>query len=511
MSRRAQLLLIPLLGLLPFAGCGSSEPAAFRVREDVGKLMKGTKSGGKARAKVEETIERFYGSPSELRVWERLPIDFGGYRGRVVVPEEPDYNTKSAVTIAWDAGDVGEEAPTIAAGTRAIYRPLAPAAAPAESEEETTTEEGNEVVSEPVAAPEPVEMTVAGYDHEKGLLVFEQAFPSPPAAGAEILVDPGAKLVYGKHLYLEHCMHCHGVTGDGNGPTARYLNPRPRDYRNGVFKFTSTGTPYKAHRHDLALVVRNGIPGTYMPSFLLLEDDEMDAIVEYVRWLACRGEQEKFLADNLLGSFSQEAYDAADKEGKQALVEEFEAYLASDDEFDSWTAIFKESVDDQLVKKWNDAQAEAAVIVPDVPRVESTPESVARGRALYVGGKAKCVNCHGPGGKGDGQQTRDFQLVKGTTKTHPEPGLYDDWGNQIQPRNLTLGLYRGGRRPIDVFRRIKAGIKGTPMPAAAISDAEIWDLVNYVMSLPYETPAASAPNDAAATAAKPTAAGDTES
>ena len=34
-------------------------------------------------------------------------------------------------------------------------------------------------------------------------------------------------------LYREHCGHCHGVTGDGLGPTAAFLNPYPRDYRPG--------------------------------------------------------------------------------------------------------------------------------------------------------------------------------------------------------------------------------------------------------------------------------------
>src|SRR5579871_3796418 len=52
--------------------------------------------------------------------------------------------------------------------------------------------------------------------------------------------QPGWKLQEGRNLYMRHCLHCHGVSGDGDGPTAQYLNPRPRDYRQGVFKFTST-------------------------------------------------------------------------------------------------------------------------------------------------------------------------------------------------------------------------------------------------------------------------------
>ena len=44
----------------------------------------------------------------------------------------------------------------------------------------------------------------------------------------------------GYALYRMHCLHCHGVSGAGDGPTAPFLYPRPRDYRKGLFKFTST-------------------------------------------------------------------------------------------------------------------------------------------------------------------------------------------------------------------------------------------------------------------------------
>lgn len=63
------------------------------------------------------------------------------------------------------------------------------------------------------------------------------------------------------------------------------------------------------------------------------------------------------------------------------------------------------------------------------------------------------------------------------------------------PRNLRKGVYRGGRRRLDVYCRISAGIAGTPMPgvcAAApgaqgtLTDEEIWNIVDYVLNLPYE-------------------------
>jgi hypothetical protein len=63
------------------------------------------------------------------------------------------------------------------------------------------------------------------------------------------------------------------------------------------------------------------------------------------------------------------------------------------------------------------------------------------------------------------------------------------------PRNLRQGIYRGGRAPVDIFYRIYAGINGAPMPAVGpaspgaqgtLTPGEIWNLVDYVKSLPYQ-------------------------
>src|SRR5690606_27327781 len=43
------------------------------------------------------------------------------------------------------------------------------------------------------------------------------------AAGPVRMDQTGAQ----KGLFREHCAHCHGVTGDGMGPTAVFLKPYP--------------------------------------------------------------------------------------------------------------------------------------------------------------------------------------------------------------------------------------------------------------------------------------------
>ena len=64
----------------------------------------------------------------------------------------------------------------------------------------------------------------------------------------------------------------------------------------------------------------------------------------------------------------------------------------------------------------------------------------------------------------------------------------DDWGQPLRPANLNRGVYKGGRRPIDLYWRIAKGINGAKMPAhyPTIEPERIWDLVNFVLELPYE-------------------------
>ena len=109
----------------------------------------------------------------------------------------------------------------------------------------------------------------------------------------ELQLDP-AILKQGSRLYRNLCLYCHGIVGDGNGPTGQFLNPKPRDFRQGWFKFRSTvrvsrssGKPETAFpvtpsRADLLKTIRHGIPTASMPSFQLLNEADLNALVSYV-------------------------------------------------------------------------------------------------------------------------------------------------------------------------------------------------------------------------------------
>lgn len=282
-------------------------------------------------------------------------------------------------------------------------------------------------------------------------------------------------------LYREHCAHCHGVTGDGMGPTASFLNPYPRDYRRGTFKFKSTEPNAKPTHADLKLVLLNGIAGTSMPSFKLLPENEVESLIHYVRYLAVRGEVERKIYDLYATGDLDVAGRLVDPENLDTL----QPLLLGED-----------AVVPSVLASWEAAEGK---VVPVPGRPEMTTAELAasreRGRSLFLGAAANCASCHGIAALGDGQTniydnwTTDFIENDGKPKLISEYvalGMLEP--RKIKPRNLRQGVYRGGRRPVDIFWRIRNGIEGTPMPAAkALTDEQVWDLVNYVQSMPFES------------------------
>jgi len=246
----------------------------------------------------------------------------------------------------------------------------------------------------------------------------------------------------GMQVYMHRCQQCHGVSGDGAGPAAKYLYPAPRDYRRGMFKFTSTAYGSKPRRDDLLRTLQRGIPGTSMPSFARLSKSDLSAVVDYVLVLTHRGELETLLV--LEADPDEPAFDPE-------IVEEF--------------------IDD-IKLQWN--QAEYSIVSPLTPQPEFTAEDIEVGKELFV--KIDCVKCHGLDGRGQ-------------TPANVVTPLKDMWGHEARAADLTAGILRGGSRPVDIYRRIYSGINGTPMPGFQNveqfrEDPElIWKLVSFVLSV----------------------------
>ena len=103
------------------------------------------------------------------------------------------------------------------------------------------------------------------------------------------------------------------------------------------------------------------------------------------------------------------------------------------------------------------------------------------GRRLFLE-ETECAKCHGEAGRGDGTSA---------------PTLADDWDFPVFAADLTEPWnFNGGSSVEDIYRRMRTGLDGTPMPsysdaidAGLITDEQLWLVAHYVRSLaPDESP-----------------------
>ena len=110
---------------------------------------------------------------------------------------------------------------------------------------------------------------------------------------AYIFSVPAQQLELGQAIYAQRCEICHGVEGDGNGPAASNMDPRPRDFRRGWYKIRTTTSGQLPTDEDLFLIITKGMPGTTMPGWQgVLAEAEIQAVVEYIKTFSARFERE---------------------------------------------------------------------------------------------------------------------------------------------------------------------------------------------------------------------------
>lgn len=248
---------------------------------------------------------------------------------------------------------------------------------------------------------------------------------APAKAVSPELAKTAVTEVTGPQLFGRHCAACHGENGDGNGLAARFLYPKPRNFREGHFRLVTT-TNRVPSDEDLMRVLVRGMPGSAMFPMGHLGEADRKELVAHVRRLIRDG-----LEDQLR------------KEAKE----------------------FGEELVPAEITKTLDARTRPGSPL-EIPRDLPAPgaESVARGRDLYV---KQCATCHGNSGKGDGVQEQ-----------------HDESGMPTRPRDFTRGVFKGGREREQLYARILLGVPGTPMPASAnFKPAEVGDLINYIQSL----------------------------
>jgi mono/diheme cytochrome c family protein len=164
----------------------------------------------------------------------------------------------------------------------------------------------------------------------------------------------------GEQVYGQHCAACHGPNGDGSGAASAWLFPRPRNFSAGLFKIKSTAGMALPTDEDLFNTVTRGMPGSSMPSFTYLSENERREAVQYVKYLTA----------------------STDASGKRI---------------------------NRFVQAAADHQLAEPIVVPPEPPV--TVQSIAEGAHLFS--KLNCVICHGETGAGDGPNASTLKDTQG--------------------------------------------------------------------------------------------------
>lgn len=224
----------------------------------------------------------------------------------------------------------------------------------------------------------------------------------------------------GMQLYAQHCAACHGERGRGDGPAARFLDPKPRDFQSGHFRFVSTdnGVPSDT---DILEAISAGLPGSAMLGFTQLTPAERVRLVDHVRVLRQAGIRERLAGAGLEG-------------------EKLEAEVAL---LDTPGALVRPAVE-----------------TPD------TMESRARGALHWT---RLCASCHGDNGRGvfdplritaEGHLVQPRDLTRGVMKSgHEAERLW---------QRVRCGI---------------PGTPMPKLTAKELDDDALWDLLHHLQSL----------------------------
>ncbi|KPJ95640.1 MAG: hypothetical protein AMJ53_02305 [Gammaproteobacteria bacterium SG8_11] len=83
-------------------------------------------------------------------------------------------------------------------------------------------------------------------------------------------------VVTGKAYFIQNCTACHGINGDGNGPRAYFIFPKPRNFQDPDFQ-------KQLSRSQLFNAIKNGVLGREMPAWgKVLSDQQIMDITEYI-------------------------------------------------------------------------------------------------------------------------------------------------------------------------------------------------------------------------------------
>jgi mono/diheme cytochrome c family protein len=116
--------------------------------------------------------------------------------------------------------------------------------------------------------------------------VFDTPAPTPQVAAPVENMQADMSLPLPKNLigdaqkggdfFNHNCFSCHGKGGNGDGPRAYFINPRPRNFHDDY-------SHARLNRPTIFMSVTHGRPGTVMPAWgKVLSEQEIANLTEYV-------------------------------------------------------------------------------------------------------------------------------------------------------------------------------------------------------------------------------------
>ncbi|HTK70079.1 MAG TPA: c-type cytochrome [Candidatus Eisenbacteria bacterium] len=112
------------------------------------------------------------------------------------------------------------------------------------------------------------------------------AAPASKVDVQALLKDSPEQIAKGKSLFAVNCASCHGNTGQGNGPASAALNPKPRDFTSGYWR-------YGGGEARVVRTISEGSPGTAMAAFTSIPLEDRFALAHYVRSLGPKEQEDK--------------------------------------------------------------------------------------------------------------------------------------------------------------------------------------------------------------------------
>jgi cytochrome c oxidase cbb3-type subunit 2 len=102
------------------------------------------------------------------------------------------------------------------------------------------------------------------------------------------LAEDAADLKTGKLVYERYCLSCHGPLGNGKGEAADSMSIKPRDYRQGTFKWRTTPSGSLPLDGDLEHTLEHGVYGTYMPGWIAIDERSRRSVIAYIKTFSPR-------------------------------------------------------------------------------------------------------------------------------------------------------------------------------------------------------------------------------